>query len=227
MEYRGCADPHNLPFNVNPNANCKYQGPGKSLWYFCDGDRCNNGQIGQDHDYCGQSSTPKYYSSQGELAPSEEDTQESENSVYYDDHYSTAILNSPDHLPLANYEIHSDMENGGQYMNSNPKSESTTSWNYDQRDNSGKSQQVGVKSFQKQDSSSKSGYNQASHGKSGYTEQNSRYKSGYNQAHTPKSEYIPSGPPNNDVVSTKNQLANSDIYQDKVTYPEFQNHLQK
>ena len=43
--YRGCADAANLPGGVNTKEQCRYQG--NSLWYFCEGDLCNNEQIGK------------------------------------------------------------------------------------------------------------------------------------------------------------------------------------
>ncbi len=42
--FRGCADPWNLPWGVDINNNCKQQYD-KSVWWFCDGEVCNHGQI--------------------------------------------------------------------------------------------------------------------------------------------------------------------------------------
>ena len=39
--YRGCANDGNLPWGVDPNTQCQYQGDSKSLWWFCEGDLCN------------------------------------------------------------------------------------------------------------------------------------------------------------------------------------------
>lgn len=39
--YRGCADQNNLPWAVNSHVQCQYQGDSKSLWWFCEGDLCN------------------------------------------------------------------------------------------------------------------------------------------------------------------------------------------
>ena len=46
MLYRGCADPSNLPWEVDTSLNCQYQGQIPSLWYFCDGHLCNGGRFG-------------------------------------------------------------------------------------------------------------------------------------------------------------------------------------
>ena len=45
--YRGCADSDKLPWNITSAVNCHYQGSRKALWWFCDGNKCNTGQIGK------------------------------------------------------------------------------------------------------------------------------------------------------------------------------------
>ena len=42
--YRGCADPHVLPWGVTPAHQCTNQGPNKALWWFCIGNLCNFGE---------------------------------------------------------------------------------------------------------------------------------------------------------------------------------------
>lgn len=86
VEYRGCADPANLPLNVDPNVQCKYQGPGGALWYFCFGLGCNEGQIGQDEEHCGQSSGSGYYGNQARPAT--------------EDDYHPVLVNNRESLPL-------------------------------------------------------------------------------------------------------------------------------
>ncbi len=65
MVYRGCADPDKLPLGVytgvTPDENCKYQGPRKSLWWFCQGKLCNIGQLGEDVSHCASPPPPKGY----------------------------------------------------------------------------------------------------------------------------------------------------------------------
>ena len=51
MVYRGCADYWNLPWRVDPDVNCTYQGQKPSLWWFCKGDLCNRGKFGTE-DIC-------------------------------------------------------------------------------------------------------------------------------------------------------------------------------
>ena len=43
--FRGCADPWNLPWGVSNKRNCEQQGYTDSVWWFCDGDLCNHGEI--------------------------------------------------------------------------------------------------------------------------------------------------------------------------------------
>ena len=45
--YRGCADEENLPLGVKSDRSCEYMGPSNSLWWFCEGDSCNKGQLGK------------------------------------------------------------------------------------------------------------------------------------------------------------------------------------
>ncbi|CAH1773026.1 unnamed protein product [Owenia fusiformis] len=49
LVYRGCADEENLPLGVNSYSGCQYVAG--SQWYFCKGDLCNKGQIG-DYGHC-------------------------------------------------------------------------------------------------------------------------------------------------------------------------------
>ncbi|XP_013397119.1 uncharacterized protein LOC106163944 [Lingula anatina] len=57
LVYRGCANRENLPIDVDPKVQCQYQGSKmyQSLWYFCKGDLCNDGALG-DKDRCGHGS---------------------------------------------------------------------------------------------------------------------------------------------------------------------------
>ncbi len=43
--YRGCADPVNLPWGVRPDRPCVPQAAAASIWWFCNGDRCNDGNL--------------------------------------------------------------------------------------------------------------------------------------------------------------------------------------
>lgn len=54
MVYRGCANEENLPWGVSTSTNCKRQGPKNSLWWFCEGDLCNDGVLGETEDRCGE-----------------------------------------------------------------------------------------------------------------------------------------------------------------------------
>ena len=45
--YRGCAGEENLPLGVKSDRSCDYMGPSNSLWWFCEGDSCNKGQLGK------------------------------------------------------------------------------------------------------------------------------------------------------------------------------------
>ena len=50
--FRGCADPWNLPWGIDPDpgSNCRQQND-KSIWWFCEGELCNDGQIDQQSRY--------------------------------------------------------------------------------------------------------------------------------------------------------------------------------
>ena len=52
--YRGCADEDKLPYGVDAYKQCEYQAG--SLWSFCEGDLCNDQQIGKQCSY-----KPKQY----------------------------------------------------------------------------------------------------------------------------------------------------------------------
>ncbi|CAH1775573.1 unnamed protein product [Owenia fusiformis] len=56
LVYRGCANPENLPLGVSAYRQCAYQG--ESFYFFCKGDLCNAGQLGQEG-VCGYK--PAYY----------------------------------------------------------------------------------------------------------------------------------------------------------------------
>ncbi|CAH1800160.1 unnamed protein product [Owenia fusiformis] len=62
LVYRGCADEKKLPWGIDVTTNCEYQGYGesKALWFFCNGDLCNTGALG-DLDRCGVPPPPKPY----------------------------------------------------------------------------------------------------------------------------------------------------------------------
>ena len=55
MVYRGCANPWNLPLDVDVNKQCEYQGESdwRPLWWFCDGNLCNDEQLGGSDETCG------------------------------------------------------------------------------------------------------------------------------------------------------------------------------
>ncbi len=118
VEYRGCADPENLPLDVDSSLQCKYQGAGKPLWYFCDGHNCNSGQIGQDEAHCGQSSSLPVYANQVLAGSSEESSSEGS-----PDH-GALVAHSPDALPpeqtgeepsTQGYPYYSEYEYYGEY----------------------------------------------------------------------------------------------------------------
>ena len=109
--YRGCADTENLPYDVRQALNCKYQGPKKSLWWFCEGDLCNEGQLGESESRCGSPPPPPGYelSSQGvgpevpllTASPQYDDTPLSNDDSYplpESEHYSEPY-ESPSYLP--------------------------------------------------------------------------------------------------------------------------------
>ncbi|XP_013408138.1 uncharacterized protein LOC106172092 [Lingula anatina] len=46
LVFRGCADEANVPYGVDPTKSCSTQG--HAYWYFCYGDLCNDGQLGNN-----------------------------------------------------------------------------------------------------------------------------------------------------------------------------------
>ncbi|ELU11957.1 hypothetical protein CAPTEDRAFT_216761 [Capitella teleta] len=61
LVYRGCADENFLPNGVNVSMSCSQQGSSQSLWWFCTGELCNGGAVGENlHCDTADSISPMY-----------------------------------------------------------------------------------------------------------------------------------------------------------------------
>ncbi len=64
--FRGCADKWNLPWRVDTSVNCETQGYRGSVWWFCNGDLCNDADMTSE---CGDISTQPRHSNTPPIQP--------------------------------------------------------------------------------------------------------------------------------------------------------------